>query len=352
MSESNEFAGFERSSAAAARQMTARSETLRAQGYNGQIGQSLYFPENYQNIFHYVTFTALKFESVTRTSAINSDQPLVSNRRNQATRQLMNITLPMPDQLNTRYNASYAQSDSMTAIGEVTATGVSNIAMQQATENFRNGRYAEGAQALAQQVGGGAMAGAGVADLAGRLGGNSPALTAAVGNVFGFARNPQKVMQFNGVDFRAHQFAFKLTPKNLREATAIQKIITAFKRNMLPKYGIGRGENFVRGLMKPGEAPASGEGSTDFISQAAATSRAFFEYPNVFKITFNNEKVLFSIGESVLSDFSIDYHPQNYPAYVRSLSSPSVAHPASITISMTFNETDIVTREQVDEKFR
>jgi hypothetical protein len=51
-------------------------------------------------------------------------------------------------------------------------------------------------------------------------------------------------------------------------------------------------------------------------------------------------------------DFSIDYHPQNYPAYVRSLSSPNLAHPASITIALTFKETDIVTKEQVDEYFR
>ena len=344
MSESNEFAGFERSSAAAARQMTTRSETLRAQGYNGQIGQSLYFPENYQNIFHYVTFTALKFESVTRTSTIRSDQPIVSNRNDQATRQIMNVTLPMPDQLNTSYEALYS-SEPISAIGEVLATGVSNINTQQADEAFRNRRYLEGAQALAQQMGGGAAAGAAAGGLLSRL---PTAGTTALGNVFGFARNPQKVMQFNGVDFRTHQFAFKLTPKNLREANAIQKIITAFKRHMLPKYGLGRGEEPLKNLIE-----STGIGSAQEIAaQASATSRAFFEYPDVFKITFNNEKVLFSIGESVLSNFTIDYHPQNYPAYVRSLSSPSLAHPASITISMAFRETDIVTREQVDEYFR
>jgi hypothetical protein len=317
---------------------------------------SLYFPENYQNIFHYVTFTALKFESVTRTSTIRSDQPIVSNRRSQATRQLMNITLPMPDQLNTAYNAQYADAE-ISALGEVMATGVSNINVQQANENFRNGRYAEGAQALAQSVGGAAGLGAAAADVAGRV--RAPSVTAAVGNVFGFARNPQKVVQFNGVDFRTHQFNFKLTPKNLKEAIAIQKIILAFKHHMLPKYGIGRAEELFRGPSGGGEQPPSNptEGGatalpTDFTSQAAATSRAFLEYPDVFKIVFNNEKTLFTIGESVLRNFSIDYHPQNYPAYVRSLSSPSVAHPASITISMEFRETDIITREQVDEKFR
>lgn len=317
--------------------------------------ESLYFPENYQNIFHYVTFTALKFESVTRTSTIRSDEPIVSNRRSQATRQLMNITLPMPDQLNTRYGAEYTNPE-ISALGEVLATGVSNINTQAASNSFRSGRYEEGAIALAQSIGGAAGLGAAAADVARRV--NAPALTAAVGNVFGFARNPQRVVQFNGVDFRTHQFNFKLTPKNFREATAIQRIILAFKRHMLPKYGIGRAEELFRGPSGGGERPPSNPTEngaplpTDFTSQAAATSRAFLEYPDVFKITFNNEKTLFTIGESVLADFSIDYHPQNYPAYVRSLSSPGTAHPASITISMSFRETDIVTREQVDEKFR
>lgn len=311
------------------------------------IAASLYFPQDYQNIFHYVTFTALKFESVTRTSTIQSDQPLVSNRSAQITRQLINITLPMPDQLNTGYEVSYA-SEPISAVGEVFATGISNVNMQQATEAFRNQRYAEGAQTLAQQLGGGAIAGAAVADIAGAFG--SPARTAAIGNVFGFARNPQKVIQFNGVEFRTHQFSFKLTPRNVREANDIHKIIIAFKRHMLPKYGIGETtEQNIRSLIPAGEqAPNIG----DFTSQAAATSRAFFEYPDVFKITFNNQKTLFSIGESVLTNFTVDYHPQNYPAYVRSLSSPGVSHPASITVAMAFRETDIVTREQVDEYFR
>ncbi len=343
--------------AAADRQMSARRDQNIREGYTGRSsGPSLYFPENYQNIYHYVTFTALKFESVTRTSTIRSDAPITSNRRQQATRQLTVITLPMPDQLNTGYNAQYQPTD-MSALGEVAATGVSNVNVQQADENFRAGRYAEGAQALAQQIGGGALAGAAAADIAGRAGNNRPSLGAAGGNVFGFTRNPQKVLQFNGVEFRTHRFAFKLTPRNLREATMIQRIITAFKRHMLPKYGMGNAEDLARNAFSGGGqagslANAVNAAETNLATQAASTSRAFFEYPDVFKITFNNEKTLFTIGESVLDDFSIDYHPQNYPAYVRSLSSPNIAHPASISISMSFKETDIITKEQVDEKFR
>ena len=344
-------------------QMSARREQLTREGFTGRTsGPSLYFPENYQNIYHYVTFTALKFESVTRTSTIRTDSPIVSNRRQQATRQLSVITLPMPDQLNTGYNAQYQPTD-ISALGEVAATGISNANMEKFNENIRSGRYAEGAQALAEQLGGASAAGAAGADIARKFGTRTPALTAGVGNVFGFTRNPQKVLQFNGVEFRSHRFAFKLTPRNLREATMIQRIITSFKRHMLPKYGMGGAEDLLRNAFSGGgqstnlaAAVNAAEGiappSPDLVTQAASTSRAFFEYPDVFKITFNNEKTLFTIGESVLESFDIDYHPQNYPAYVRSLSSPNVAHPASISISMSFKETDIITKEQVDEKFR
>jgi hypothetical protein len=315
-----------------------------------QIRPSLYFPQDYQNIFHYMTFTALKFESITRTSTISTDRPIVSNRNAQATRQLTSITLPMPDQLNTRYNAAYAD-EPISATGEVFATGISNVNLQKANENFRNGRYAEGAQALAQQAGGGAIAGGTAADAFKNALGT--AAQTGVGNVFGFGRNPQKVLQFNGVDFRTHQFSFKLTPKNFKEAVTIQQIILAFKKHMLPKYGLGKLEDLIRRANPGGEQPPSpATGNNDLLTQVASTSRAFFEYPDVFQITFNNEKSLFTIGESVLMDFSIDYHPQNYPAYVRSLSSPNLAHPASITIALTFKETDIVTKEQVDEYFR
>jgi hypothetical protein len=118
---------------------------------------------------------------------------------------------------------------------------------------------------------------------------------------------------------------------------------------MLPKYGLGSTINGASQAIG-NQVGASPEQVQNFTSQAA--SRAFFEYPDVFQISFNNEKRLFTIGESVLQSFDIDYHPQNYPAYVRSLSSPGDAAPASITINMSFKETDVVTREQVTENFR
>jgi hypothetical protein len=354
----NEFSALEASTGQAARTLENRRLDNLRQGLTGEgFGRNLraasyFFPENYNNIYHYIIFRALKFESVTRTSTIRSDEPIVSNRRSTSSRVLTTITLPMPDQLQTGYKANYTDPD-MSSFGEVLATGTSNINSEQIGNAYQSGGLAAATAILAQQVGGGAAAGAAAADVAGRLGGQTPSLSAAAANNLGIARNAQKVLLFSGLDFREHRFSFKLTPRNRKEADMIQKIITAFKTHMLPKYGLGSDINgaLTNNSQAIGnQVGASPEQVQNFASQAA--SRAFFEYPDVFQISFNNEKRLFTIGESVLQSFDIDYHPQNYPAYVRSLSSPGDAAPASITINMSFKETDVVTREQVTENFR
>lgn len=344
----NEFSALEASTGQAARTLENRRLDNLRQGFTGEgFGRnsraaSYFFPENYTTIFHYITFTALKFESVTRTSTINSDSPITSNRVQSLSRALTTITLPMSDQLQTRYGASYTDSD-VSATGEVAASAASNINPEEIRRTYdQQGSIAALAQ-TGQQAGGGAISGALIADLAGRIGSTAGAAGAA--NIAGIARNPQKVVLFSGVGFRDHSFTFKLTPRNRREADMIQKIITAFKIHMLPKYGLGKANQALQGLQIPGV-------SQDVISQAGATSRAFFEYPDVFDIRFRNESRLFKIGESVLKDLTVDYHPQNYPAYVRSLSSPGDSAPASITISLTFQETDILTKEQIIENKR
>jgi hypothetical protein len=350
----SEFSPLIASTGQAARTLENRRLDNLRQGLTGEgFGRNLraasyFFPENYNNIYHYIIFRALKFENVTRTSTIRSDELIRSNRRSSTSRVLTTITLPMPDQLQTGYRANYTDPE-LSSLGEVFATGSSNINSEQTSNAYQSGGLAAAVAALAQQVGGGAAAGAAAADVAGRLGGRATSLPAAAANNLGIARNAQKVLLFSGLDFREHRFSFKLTPRNRKEADMIQKIITAFKTHMLPKYGLGSTINGASQAIG-NQVGASPEQVQNFTSQAA--SRAFFEYPDVFQISFNNEKRLFTIGESVLQSFDIDYHPQNYPAYVRSLSSPGDAAPASITINMSFKETDVVTREQVTENFR
>ena len=337
---------------------------------------SLYFPENYMKIDHFVTFRVLKFNSVTRTSTLNSDLPLVGGRISSVARTLQTISLPMPAQLQTSYGADY-KDDSMSALTEVLATGASSIKgddiettsrdLASGIKNTLNSASNQSAGAsvastittlqtqMAQlmqnrdaQVAGGAVVGAGAADAAGSL--LNDALAA---NLTGVARNSHKVLLFQGVNRREHRFSFSLSPRNRREAESIQKIIEAFKYHMLPSYGLGNLPKAASGLAEGfGVSPELVSQISGLASDAGAASRAFFEYPDVFEIEFNNRRQLFTIGESVLENMTVDYHPMNYPAYVRSLETPNVASPAEIVISLTFKETDIMTKEQIKQNRR
>jgi hypothetical protein len=123
---------------------------------------------------------------------------------------------------------------------------------------------------------------------------------------------------------------------------------------MSPKYGIGNVGELSGGLIQGlGGGAEFANQFTQGAREGGEASRAFFEYPEVFQIKFTRESTLFSIGESVLKSFSINYHPQNYPAYVRSLTQGgSKAYPAEVVIDMVFLETDVVTKEQIEQNGR
>jgi hypothetical protein len=355
---------------------------------NSRIGavSSLYFPLNYENIDHLVTFQVLKFERVTRTSTLNSDAPIVNTgtpEQRLARRGLSSITLPMPSSLLTEYNTSYDSPD-ISALGELVATAASNARNTDPRTLGRNlgeaisgpfrdlaqggtfGARITGMHASLQEslnnlyrnlgptspLGGAAIAST-AAGAAGRL---SPSFTAALANVTNVARNPHKVVLFTGANFREHRFTYSLTPKNAREAEIIYEIIRKFKFHMSPKYGLGNVGQISAGLVQGLGGDGSGAFANDLAGltqEAGATSRAFFEYPEVFQIKFSRESTLFSISESVLKSFTINYHPQNYPAYVRSLTQGGAkAYPAEVVIDMLFLETDVITKEQIEQNGR
>jgi hypothetical protein len=346
--------------------------------------QSLYFPINYESIDHLVTFQILKFERVTRTSTLNSDAPIVNTglpEQRLARRGLASITLPMPASLQTEYNTSYDTPD-ISALGELVATAASNARNTDPRQLGNNlGQALSGPFSAAAQGGtfgaritgmhaslqnslnnlyrnlgpmapsAGAAVASTAAGAAGRL---SPAFTAALANVTNVARNPHKVVLFTGANFREHRFTYSLTPKNAKEAEIIYKIIKKFKFHMSPKYGLGNVGQISAGLVDGlGGGGVLANDLAGLTQEAGATSRAFFEYPEVFQIKFSRESTLFSIGESVLKSFSINYHPQNYPAYVRSLTQGgSKAYPSEVVIDMTFLETDVITKEQIEQNGR
>ena len=222
------------------------------------------------------------------------------------------ITLPIPSNLSTGYNAQYDTGTGLNVLG--------NFAQQVASGETQFSAEAAGAAAVEQAKAIGLSASPEVAALLGA--GLSGPLGAGVGAALGgaargaavgagIAVNPHLAVIFSGVNFRTHSFQYKFSPRDAGESATLKNIIKKFKLNMHPTI----------------------EGA------------AFFKYPNEFDIAFNskNENFLFKFGTSVLSDFQINYNPDG-GSYFHDNGAP-----VSVGLSLTFTEIDIITQEKIDE---
>ena len=337
------------------------------------------FPEDIENVPHIAIFRAYKFQRLSRQDKSRTDC-------------IAEITLPMPSNLYTEYKAEYAAKE-FGAFGAVAENLVSKV----------NANSANPAGMISKISGETAInAGAGVAAsmAIGKIGETG---TLAIG-AFGVARNPHKIVMYQGSDFRSHSFEYQFTPRSQEESFRITNIIKAFKYYMSASYGIGNlaaglvglaaeitaaapalatGTKNILGITPNDKGKPDGNGVfgaalalvgtgldtaaggiaalgkslsdnanevTSFAKQAAQESRAFFEYPEVFRITLmpggqTNNPHIFQIAECVLEDFKVDYDPQGGARYVRG--EDDVPAPASVKISMTFKETSLVTKENI-----
>jgi len=225
------------------------------------------------------------------------------------------ITLPIPSNLSTGYNAQYDTGTGIGVVGEFARNefaGMDNsisagaAAVEQLKAIGLSASPELGALlggAIADKFGAGAL-GLGVgAAFAGAARG------AAVGA--GIAVNPHLAVIFSGVNFRTHQFQYKFSPRDASESDNLKNIIKKFKLNMHPSI----------------------------------ESAAFFKYPNEFDIEFSSshKNYLFEFGTSVLTDFQINYNPDG-GSYFHDNGAP-----VSVGLSLTFTEIDIITQDKINE---
>ena len=311
---------------------------------------SAQFPADIQNVPHIAIFRAYKFQRLSRQEPSRLDN-------------IAEIVLPMPSNLSTAYNAQYGDP----SIGALFENLVSKVNANSVTPTDMITKV-DADTAIKAGVG------AAVSNLIGLTG---EAGATAFG-AFGVARNPHKVVMYQGSDFRVHTFEYQFTPRNSAESFSITNIIKAFKYYMSASYGMG---NLAKGAVNLAKGIADGStelaaisknivgdtisstvgkiGSSlggavaevaSFTQEAAAESRAFFEYPEVFRITLmpdgrSDNPHIFQIAECVLQDFKVDYDPQGGARYVRG--EDNVPAPASVRISMSFKETSLVTKENI-----
>jgi len=245
------------------------------------------------------------------------------------------VYIAMPQNIQTAYQPTYRTVD----------LGVAGMAMARGMVDMRSENLAatlqEAAAAALPELTTGALAqlAQGAAQLGG-LAGNVDAntlLQLTKGKVF----NPYTEQMFSNMQFRTHNFTFKMFARNEDESREINNIIKYLKQGSLPIYGRGDG-------------PGSG------------SAARFFEVPDKFdikfvrmdprgKLTSSSEDLHFKIHTSVCSGIDVNYTPDGqYNAVKNSSLGTDGDKPLqvpAVTVNCRFTETQFVTQQNVKEGY-
>lgn len=127
------------------------------------------------------------------------------------------------------------------------------------------------------------------------------------------AKNPFKMQAFKSMNFRKFNFDYTFLPRNQAELMEVRKIIFTFKRFMHPTLG---------------------------------SDRMFLSYPAEFQIHFHyrdeENDNLFKISNCALTDMEVEYGGQDFTVF-----RGTQGHPTEISMSLTFTELEILTRERI-----
>ena len=326
-------------------------EALTGGGGEGHVSDSIKFPLDLDNTGHHVCFMAYSRQ---QAKSGGSGSVLAGARgERQINRKLASFYLPMPASLGAGYSATYQNEDiglagnfmaetagkSFETIEKI-ATGLGNTLRNTLSGEFiaageaimQTGKdlgtaYDQLAKKAGDELGSGEQRRAAIAGILAKNAGATA--KTALNQIAGVAVNPHRVVLFQGTEYREHQFAYKLSPKSAQESQIITKIINGFKYYMHPRFG-----------GPPGKGGSSPSGFT---------KRAFLDYPQLFEIQFRKEdrRHLFAFKTCVLKSFSAQYHPMGYPAYIKAQGESA---PVEVDIQMTFQETEMYTKEDVDNE--
>ena len=137
----------------------------------------------------------------------------------------------------------------------------------------------------------------------------------------GAADNPYMEVLFDKVGMREFNYSFTFAPKNPDESEDIKKIINLFRFHMLPEL---RGDA-ARFLTLPSEFDIH----YMFMGEdGAATENTYYH----------------KISTCVLQNLSVDYTPNGVKSF-------SNGAPTQINLSLSFKETEMMTKEMVNEGF-
>ena len=284
---------------------------------------------------HYVVF---QIHSLTNGKFVKTDAPGGKNRsfalKGTSKRVGTQIALYMPPQVSVQYKSKYAD----TPISS-TAEDFGSIAGKVAAGEFAGaGLDAVKAAGSAAVKATGAVVGAGANAAAAGL--KELAFVQA-----GKIVTDKMELVFEGVDRRSFTFDFTFIPKSPEEANQVFMIVNAFKIAMLPKYTDSFGAGFSTlgiGGTTPGvDAGGAGDAGRDRTLTIPTTMDIKY-FMQKRDGTAKENGYLNKISTCYLQDLDIKYGGDRYTAYEEDFRGAS---PQSTSITMTFNEIEIITKE-------
>ena len=223
------------------------------------------------------------------------------------------IILYMPAQVLTNYTSSYKNTELGANVGEIAGMASKAEASGSGVIDLIKGGAGLGAHMVER---------AGLGMIGAALGGD---INSARDKLSNRAQNNFLEATFTGIDFRKFSFSWKFTPKSPDEVKQVQKIIKTFKFHMLPEI---KGGNHGRWFTTPAE----------------------FDLFYMFRGDENT--YLNKIHTCVLLNMEVNYAPNGYQTF-RPLDDKSNtgAPPTEIDMKLDFQETKLITKEDVELGF-
>lgn len=141
--------------------------------------------------------------------------------------------------------------------------------------------------------------------------------------------NPHTQMLFKAPALRQFSFAFKMMPRTRAEAKEIIKIVQFFRLAAYPSLG-------------PGTADPDAKGSSKSLSMSTYTFPDVFEIKYLTKNRQNNN--LIKLGRAYLTSITVNYN-QTSPSFFDD------GMPSEIDLSLTFQETKALSREDIKKGY-
>ena len=149
--------------------------------------------------------------------------------------------------------------------------------------------------------------------------------TQLANKAFGVADNPYMEVLFDAMALRTFTYNFKFAPKNEKETEEVQKIIQVFRFHMVPELRGGQS----RFLGLPSQF------DIHYMYQPMGNAQSSNSMINPY---YNK------IATCVLQNCAINYTPEG----VRSFEDGA---PTQITMSLTFKETEMLTKDKINQGF-